>query len=83
MFVPTHESLPPSFVLFSIKRNSEIFGRVTRDCTVILKVACTDEFELVAVIVYVTAAAPDVGVPVIRPVAVSKLKPFPIAGEIE
>jgi hypothetical protein len=37
----------------------------------------------VAVIVYVTDEAADVGVPVIRPVVESKFKPLPIAGEIE
>ena len=51
--------------------------------TVIEYVAVADELELVPVIVYMTADAAAVGVPEITPVAVLKLSPFPIDGEIE
>jgi hypothetical protein len=57
-------------------------GGVEAAATSIEYVTDADPPPFHAVIVYVTSGAADVGVPVIAPVEVLKLSPFPIAGEI-
>ena len=83
---PVQLSFPPFFAWFSTNEKLEIVGMIEGAggaLTVIEYVAVADELELVPVIVYMTADAAAVGVPEITPVAVLKLSPFPIDGEIE